>query len=65
MQLFSAVATIFSKKNKLILKLADRMRSMRTNGASRNRDYCYTKWLTFSSWANLEKTEVPMVCIST
>ena len=41
------------------------MRSMRTSGASKNRDCCYTKWLAFSSWANLEKTEVPMVCIST
>ena len=24
-----------------VFKLADRMRSMRTNGASRNRDWCY------------------------
>ena len=29
------------------------MRSMRTNKASKNRDYCYTKWRWFSSWANL------------
>ena len=48
-----------------IFKLADRMRSMRTTGASKNRDCRNTKWLAFSSWANLEKTEVPMVCIST
>ena len=29
-----------------------RMR-MRTTGASKNRDWCSTKWLAFSSWANL------------
>ena len=26
---------------------------MRTTGASKNRDWCNTKWLAFSSWANL------------
>ena len=30
-----------------VFKLADRMRSMRTNGASKNRDYCDPKWLHF------------------
>ena len=29
------------------------MRSMRTTGASKNRDCRNTKWLAFSSWANL------------
>ena len=38
-----------------VVKLADRMRSMRTTGASKNRDCQYTKWLAFSSWANLKK----------
>ena len=37
----------------VFFKLADRMRSMRTTGASKNRDCRYTKWLAFSSWANL------------
>ena len=36
----------------IIFKLADRMHSMRTNGASKNRDYCDPKWSSFSSWAN-------------
>ena len=37
----------------LIFKLADRMRSMRTNGASKNRDYCDTNgplFPLFSIW---------------
>ena len=42
-----------------VFKLADRMRSMRTNGASRNRDWCYR------NGGDFPQTEVPIVCIST
>ena len=40
---------MFQFANVQIFKLVDHMRSMRTNGASKNRDYCDPKWLSFSS----------------
>ena len=48
-----------------IFKLADRMRSMRTNGASRNRDWPGQKCLIYRLCRTSLKTEVPMVCICT
>ena len=47
----------------LVFRLADRMRSMRTNGASKNRYSDINGW--FINYVELLKTEVPMVCIST
>ena len=46
-----------------IFKLADRMRSMRTNGASKNRDYWHTNGHDFSHGQIKSVTLVPMVCV--
>ena len=34
--------SVYENNLRWFFKLADRMRSMRTNGAFKNRDYCYT-----------------------
>ena len=47
------------------------MRNMRTNGASKNQDYCgqngviYKNWSTYGMYKYLWYVYVPKVCIST
>ena len=46
-------------KFSMIFKLADRMRSTRTNGASKNRDYPAQKWSHWQNWKNLKVHKYP------
>ena len=39
---FTSCSFVCINPKLMLFKLADRMRSMRTNGASKNRDWCYT-----------------------